>query len=131
MHSMSDHRKSKVALRIAIKIAIAILVGVIYYLLITYTPFSPKCYIRELTGLKCPGCGITHMFVDMFHLNFKQAFFDNAMVFIMWPFILAEIIYVLWLHEVKRDLPKWNSIVLYIYYGLLLGFMVVRNIFGF
>ena len=45
------------------------------------------CPIKALTGLNCPGCGITRMFVALFHGDIYQAFRYNPLVFIELPII--------------------------------------------
>ena len=41
-----------------------------------------KCPFYLLTGLYCPGCGITRMFLSLFQFRFYQAFRYNPFVFL-------------------------------------------------
>ena len=128
---LEHHPNLKIALRIAGKLSTAFLLGVIYYIIVTLKPFGFegfKCYIRETTGLLCPGCGITHMFVDLIHFRFADAFHDNPVMFIIGPLVIIEVIYIMWLFETKRPLPKWNMIAIYVYVGVLIIFMILRNL---
>lgn len=36
------------------------------------------CLFKNITGLPCPGCGMTHAFFDFIRLDFKAAYYHNA-----------------------------------------------------
>lgn len=63
-------------------------------LLISYLYLGNKlnvyinCPIKEITGLYCPGCGITRMLQAILQLNFYQAFRYNPLLFISLPFFI-------------------------------------------
>ena len=110
-------------------ITVIILIGIAYYFINRFTGFGLKCAFHELTGLPCPSCGISHMFIDMAALDFRSAFNDNQFMFLTWPLIAAEIIYLLYIHESKRDLPKANIAVITVYTVLLFIFGFIRIVF--
>jgi len=62
--------------------------GVIFFL-ITPTSFIESnisiCIFNNLTGLQCPGCGMTRAFSSVFHLDFIGAFQYNKLVIIIFP----------------------------------------------
>lgn len=110
---------------------ILILTFVIYFIVNKYTGYFIPCLFREITGYKCPGCGITHLLFDIVNLRFKDAFLENPLVFIYLPFIIAYFIYRTYLFvSDKKDkilvkIPNFFKIailVITILYG------VVRNI---
>jgi Protein of unknown function (DUF2752) len=41
--------------------------------------FYPVCQFHRLTGLNCPGCGMTRAFYALLHGNFSTALHDNAL----------------------------------------------------
>jgi hypothetical protein len=41
------------------------------------------CLFRYFSGFKCPGCGLTHAFIHLLKLEFKEAFAENKFVFIV------------------------------------------------
>ena len=41
------------------------------------------CVFRLITGLKCPGCGVTRMCLHLLHGDVLSAFHDNGAVFLM------------------------------------------------
>jgi len=62
-------------------------------------PAASFCPFRMLTGLPCPGCGLTHAFCDISHGHFKMAwqanpfgflFYALAIVFVAWPWLRAR-----------------------------------------
>ena len=100
-------------------ITIIIIVGIVYYFINRFTGFGLKCAFHELTGLKCPSCGISHMFIDLFKLDFKSAYKDNQFLFFTWPLVGVEIIYLLYRHESTHDIPKWNIAVIAVFAAAL------------
>ena len=105
-----------------------ILVG--YYFFNKYTGIYIPCIIHEITGYKCPGCGITHLVFALLHLDFHEAFISNPLVFIYMPFMIAYFIYYdyLYIYQ-KKDkiickIPNWVWVILII---VTLGYGVLRN----
>lgn len=45
-------------------------------------PFVPKCSFFSITGLYCPGCGMTRSFYAIVNGHFGEAFLYNP----LWPF---------------------------------------------
>lgn len=116
--------------RIIIRDIVIILLLVGYYFFNKYTGIYIPCIFHELTGYKCPGCGITHLVFALFTLNFKEAFNSNPLVFIYMPFIIAYFVYYDYLYVYqKKDkiickIPNWIWIILII---ITLGYGVIRN----
>ncbi|MDY2908306.1 MAG: DUF2752 domain-containing protein [Candidatus Faecimonas sp.] len=99
-------------------------------LLISYLYLGNKlnvyinCPIKEITGLYCPGCGITRMLQAILQLNFYQAFRYNPLLFISLPFFIFFTIEGI---ITKKD-PLYNKIpnkilitiiIIFIIYGML------------
>jgi len=110
---------------------ILLLILISYYYINKYTGFYIPCIFREITGLKCPGCGITHMIFDMLNFRFVEAFYENPLVFIYFPFIVAYYFYMTYLYIYnKKDnfLTKISNyawvvlIVITIIYGIVRNF---------
>ncbi len=64
------------------KIKICILF-IILYLLVAKFLFKAVCPMVLITGLPCPGCGMTRAGMSMLRFDFKQAFYYNPCCF-MW-----------------------------------------------
>lgn len=109
-------------------IIMLLILGSAYYFVVKYTHFYIPCMFHFVTGLKCPGCGITTMIMALGRFDIVGAFWANPFLFVSAPFIGVEIIYMLWRRNNGLDLPKWNSIVVWIYLVCLIVFGIVRNI---
>ena len=107
---------------------VAVVLAVIYY---HFDPsqgggWFPQCGMYRLTGLRCPSCGITHMFIDLLHGDLKSAFKDNQFLFLTWPFAACEIIYLIYLMESRKDIPRANVMIITVYSAALLTFGILR-----
>jgi hypothetical protein len=51
----------------------------------------PKCPVYDITGLKCPGCGMQRALYSIFNGNITAAFLYNPLIFILLPYILILI----------------------------------------
>lgn len=105
-----------------------LILGFLYYLWLSVTNIGIPCIFRLITGWQCPGCGITHLCVELLHLNFKSAYQANQFLFLTGPLLLAEWIYVFYLKVTERDLPKINQRLVLIYLIALLIFGIGRNV---
>lgn len=104
---------------------------ILFALCLTIPYLNIPCIFNKITGLYCPGCGITRMFIDILHFNFKDAFYHNMLVFILLPFITALVIYQIYLYINNKIDDKTNKIPNWIMISLLiitLSFGVLRNI---
>ena len=115
-----------------IKAYIVIIVFFISYFFINkYTGFGIPCPFNKITGLLCPGCGVTRCLFSILQLHFREAFNYNPLVFIYLPFIIAYILYKDYLYVYnKKDkiLVKIPSIFTYILLIITIAFGIIRNI---
>ena len=105
----------------------AVLLG--YYIFVRLTGLAIPCLFHEITGLKCPGCGITHMMLNIAQLRFKDAFFCNPLMFVLFPMICAGLCAKLlfmpeWL-EIHSKVYRTIEIILL---SAVMIFGIVRNI---
>ncbi len=110
-------------------VLLLILLG--YYFINKYTGFYVPCIIYEITGFKCPGCGITHLVFDLLNFKIVDAFNDNPLVFIYSPFIISYYIYMIYLYIYdKKDkvLVKIPNYVWGIIIAITIIYGVVRNL---
>ncbi len=128
MDTKPDDNKS--AKKGTLKSIIIILgIGFIYYLIVRFTSFGILCYIKTFTGYDCPTCGMTRMVMALTRLDFKSAFSYNRFMFISFPFIIAEIIYLTYINESKKNVGKINKILLWGWTVLLVLYGILRNIY--
>lgn len=105
-------------------------VCIAYFIWLKFTHIGIPCVFRLLTGWKCPGCGITHVFMDLFQGKLRQAFKENSFLMLTWPFIIGECIALSKLKREKKKDPAWNEAMLYVYIAVACCFGVLRNIYG-
>lgn len=91
------------------------------------------CMFHVLTGLKCPGCGMTRMLICLSHGDLPGAFRQNAAVFLLLP--LAVFLTVRWAVRYVRTgykkLNRLDNILIWIMVVVLLAFGILRNLLGF
>ena len=107
----------------------AIILGLIVIALSIFVyfkdPFSGPilpCIFNKITGLYCPGCGMTRAVNSCFKFEFYQALRFNALLFIM-PIGLAA--YYFAYHTKKLKIAKTILIVMII---IAIGYGVLRNL---
>jgi len=85
------------------------------------TPFVP-CYFHELTGLECPGCGITRAIYCLMHFDIVQALHYNVMFVLTIPLLMF-----CGLKKIQDSEFEIKLKPLLIYVAVLLIFAVARN----
>ncbi|NLZ27424.1 MAG: DUF2752 domain-containing protein [Firmicutes bacterium] len=63
-------------------------VGIIIFLVIPTSFFESNfsvCIFKNLTGIECPGCGMTRAFSSLFHGDIIMATEHNKLVIIVFP----------------------------------------------
>lgn len=102
--------------------------GIVYYFISDF--ITLKCPLHFFTGIYCPGCGVTRMFVNMFHREIYKAFRSNCAVFLCLPF-LAVFFLIRAYGYIKTGVPTYNTpmkIMATAMAALLLIFGLLRNI---
>ena len=92
--------------------------------------FTVGCPINRLTGLKCPGCGVTRMILRILHLDFKTAFFYNPAIFCLVPLWAAALCTFMLLERRGKTAAaqKVKNTAVCFSIAVLVFFGVVRNI---
>ena len=107
-----------------------ILAGLALGIVLNHWDIYLPCLFREITGLKCPGCGVTRMSLALMEMDFGRAFYYNPVVFLMLP-ILAIILIYLSMKYVKKgtmEMPKLMEKIIVLMIIILIIFGIVRNI---
>ena len=107
--------------------------GLLYGIFVSYTGLAIPCRFRKVTGLLCPGCGVTGMCVALLHLNWKGAFFCHPVLFVLLlpltaVFICSAAGYV---QNGRFRFARWQNLILYVSVAALVIFGVVRNLVRF
>lgn len=56
-------------------------------------PLPGTCTFRELTGVPCPGCGLTRSFISMGHGRLREAWSYNPAGYVFFALVLFQIPY--------------------------------------
>lgn len=93
------------------------------------TGFFPSCPFRFLTGLQCPGCGITRALHNLLHGHLATAFTLNPLFVIALPFLVFALLrYTNYAFQQKA--PRANALpanVIYFIFVVVLSFWIFRN----
>ena len=102
--------------------------GAAYLVWIRTGGYAIPCMFREVTGLLCPGCGVTRMIRAVSELDFETALQANAFLFITSPYLLALLIYSAfkWVRN-ERTGAKTEAAAAVYCVGLIV-FGIVRNL---
>jgi len=104
-------------------------IGVLYAVFYSISGVGIPCVFKLITGLSCPGCGVSRMCMSIIHLDFRSAFRYNMAVFCLLPFFIVtagRLIYVYIKYGSKKD--KYADVAIWIMIGILVIFGIVRNI---
>ena len=109
-----------------------LIIFLIAYLIVSivFKPVIP-CMFHVITGLYCPGCGVSRMLISILKLDFYQAFRYNPLLFIMLPFILALLINYIYCIIFKKSTiyKKINNKVWISFVIILILYGIIRNIY--
>lgn len=109
------------------KFIIILILLILYLLISSYLNIYIPCPIKKITGLYCPGCGITRMLLSLLKLDFYGAFRYNPLVFVSLPIgIYLYIDYI-----IKKDKSLYKRLPEKIWYIIIIIFIIygiLRNI---
>ena len=110
---------------------IILFIGVIYFIWYRLMGFGIPCVFHKITGLYCPGCGVTRMFSALSKLEIAEAFRSNSLVLILLPYgIFAYVrryLYVMIKGE-EYNYKNYHRYVRTVIVVLVVAFGIVRNI---
>ena len=120
-------------LKNCIRVSAVILgVGCAYAAFCALTGLGLPCPFHLVTGLNCPGCGVSRMLLSMLRLDFAAAFRHNAALFCMTPVLalLAGVRIWRYVRLGERRGKPWMQATEIALAGLLVVWGVVRNLIG-
>lgn len=114
--------------KISLKICQILLIGLAYFFL-TINGLSFHCLFRITTGLKCPGCGITRMFLCLAKGQIACAFYYNifimTLIIILVPYAIYKI--AIYISNGQYKFHKYEEYFCYLLIVLALIFGIIRN----
>ncbi len=80
----NDRYELSAVRRLILKIlAVSLAIGIPYLIFVLLTDLRIPCFLYETTGILCPGCGLTRMFMSMARLRFFDAYSYNRAFFLL------------------------------------------------
>ena len=125
------NKKKLASLIIVFLVSIIAIIGLV--LVKNFNPeeesFFIPCMFHKVTGLKCPGCGMTRAMHYLVNGNIKKAVWYNLMI-IPGAFVLiySSYRYIKYLFKNEEIVNTPLEIILKIFLAILILFMIVRNI---
>ena len=104
-------------------------IGLLYALAVNIIGFGIPCIFRTVTGLKCPGCGVSEMCLSLLRLDFSHAFRANPAIMLLtpaWIFIFADIS-VRYIRTGSKVPGKAANVTAIFAAVVLVAFGVIRN----
>jgi hypothetical protein len=91
--------------------------------------FFPPCMFHQLTGLNCPGCGLTRALHELLRGHLAAAFRDHALLVLSLPWLGWLAVRYIWLRRRGRPArvtvrPGW----LWVLVAVVVTFTVLRNL---
>lgn len=128
----SMHLQNKILVKRTVKAGyIILLIGIIYFTWYRLTHLGIPCVFHLLTGLYCPGCGITRMFISLSQLKFWEAIQHNCFVLLFLPYgvfvYVRNCVHLLITGE-KYQYKKYQRYIFFVILILACVFGVIRNI---
>ena len=102
---------------------ILLAVGLAYAAFCLLTDLRIPCVFRTVTGLKCPGCGITTACLSLLSFDFQTAFLSNVGLFILSPLFITCAVLLLFKY-VKTGSLHLTGYMHILRHVLLLSFLV-------
>lgn len=107
-----------------------LMIGFAYFVFSGITGIYIPCPIRMITGLKCPGCGVTHYVLAMLHGDIHAALEANQLVFFLAPALLlyGMVKAYLYIKRGKSGISPVEAAVLLPVLIITISFGIYRNI---
>ena len=87
------------------KIIIFLMLGILIIIIHLKYDVGVPCIFFKITGLYCPGCGITRAIFSLMKFDIYQAFRYNMLIIILLPFAISYYIYI-FIFKGKKRIPK-------------------------
>ena len=108
-------------------IIVLIVIFLIYAVLIISFDIGIPCVFYEITGLYCPGCGITRLCLSLFEGDVYQAFRYNPIIFIDLPILFILFVLNIFLKK-NKNIKKITDVIIIFLATITIIFGVIRNI---
>lgn len=120
----------KRAQRLFIGAAALLAAGLLYAVFVGATGIAVPCIFRAITGLKCPGCGMTTLCMCLLRLDIPGAWSANPAAFLMLPLgaAVAVDMSVRYIRTGTKAADRFSTVSLGIIAAVLVVYAIIRNI---
>lgn len=121
--------KKRCLIKVFSQISIVLLLGRIYLIIVRKIGKGIPCIFYKLTGLQCPGCGMTRAMVEIWKGHFRAAFHYNALSLTVFPVLCIYMLFRLIHTEMNKvkEFYIWEYVVLIVLFLITIGYAYVRN----
>ena len=121
--------KKRCLIKVFRQISIILLLGGIYLIIVRKIGKGIPCIFFKLTGLQCPGCGMTRAMVEIGKGNFRAAFQYNVLSLTVFPVLCIYMLFRLVHTEMNKgkEFYIWEYVVLIVLFLITIGYTYVRN----
>ena len=107
-------------------------VGLIYAGFVHLTGLNVPCIFRVVTGIRCPGCGMTHALMALFRLEWEEAIRYNLLIplFIFYTILLYIHCAYQYIKKGKYNLTCGSYVADAIFLAVVCIWGVARNFIG-
>ena len=119
------------ALRLLLGLGLVLICG-LGYAWFAFRFHGIPCVFRRITGLKCPGCGVTGMCLHLLKGEWGSAFRQNMALFCLLPAfgLLGVHRAYQYVKTGGHSLARWENVMVWVMVWILLAFGVLRNLMG-
>ncbi len=104
--------------------------GMGYALWVNVTHLAVPCLFHVITGLQCPGCGVSRMCLALLRLDLPGAWQANGVLLALLPLIGGLLVYRATVYVRRGNVPtaRWETLVWSGMAVVLLLWGIVRNV---
>lgn len=116
--------------RLLLRAGLILVIGLAYAVFVGRIGLSVPCPIHALTGLLCPGCGVTRMCMALLRLDFAAAWDANPVLLLLLPVLAAVLARqaARYVKSGRSSLSRGESALVWGMVAVLLLWGVARNL---
>lgn len=110
-------------------LATIIILGFIYLIVFLAFARGIPCLFNKLTGLKCPGCGMTRAIAQLWRGHIHSALEYNALCISVLPITCLYLLYraARYVNNEDDGFQIWEYILLILLLAVTIGYGIIRN----